>query len=258
MSEAVAAQLFRKFDITKFSYLNHVIHNRSDYFIGTHISRINEEPNIEKISLISDIKFSDDFGSLDLIEANASYLRNQKRETLGVNNVSGRKGFLDNIRSQKIDIIIFDNYMDIASKLVISKSGNSFFALSGAFSSGCFSKNYDYSEFLDGKASRANWSVITAHFHNILPDAEFYFIVYPPVIVGQEDRDSVVRSGQHSQYWADAELTAPLPYVHILFAEPVQAEFVLNPSDWAHYKPEYYEKLGAEIILNSGVLKDLL
>lgn len=253
MSEAVAAQIINKFGAKNFYYANHVIHNRSDYFYETHIAKTNLEPDIDELTSISDVKTLKEFGDLDLISENIKYLKNQKKETIGCNNDQSRANFLNNIEHRNIDILICDNYMDIASMLLRRSANSSFFALTGAFSREIFDKHFTYDHFLTPENSHIHWVKIFQYLSDLMPQTEFYFIVYPPSIAGQEHRPPVVRSKLHHDHWLS--LKKPISLAHTIYAERVASEYVLDESDWAHYLSDYYKNIAFEIINNSSYLR---
>lgn len=252
MSEGVISQILNKKGRDKFDYVNHVIHNRSDYFLETFILRTNAQPDIDSVSRLLDVPHRDEFGDLNLFEECVKYLQNQSEEGLGVNQVHKRRSFLENVVAGNIDLILCDNFMDISSMLVEMKgsAAQKFFVFSGAFSSDTFEKNFKFVDYLSPDQAIENWKAIFSWLKHFNPGIEIYFIYYPRSVHGQEGRDPVRRAAE----FADAMGKKSLVDAVVIEAPDVSERFIRHRNDWCHYQIEYYSSIAAAIFQSTSLI----
>lgn len=243
MSEGILSQI-QPLISEKIIHLNHVIHNRTDYFIDAFISRSSQPSNINSLNY-ADVSSSLDFPGSDLIDLCQFYIDNQSSDKIGINKIQGRVSFFENISNASIDMIICDNFMDISSKIVYDLNHlNKYFLFSGAFSDCVFKKNFNWLDFLTPEASLFNWKAIFDWFMHKQPQARIVFFPFPASVHGHNDRHSLVRNRDF------ITLIKKEDFKSIIVVEPddVTSDYMLNPNDWCHYSPSYYKKNIQKII----------
>lgn len=172
------------------------------------------------------------------------FVVNQNNATIGINGVVGRSSLVSNLANQSIDIIIMDNFMDIASRLVRDNiTGKIFFILSASYSAKLFLQRYVWTEFIDPGKSVDNYKDIIKWLARLQPNAEIYFLPFPGKVHGHCDRDSVLRA---ASFRKGLELR-PFP-AKLLNIPNVEAHHMLSIDDWCHYSPQYYEEIARQIL----------
>jgi hypothetical protein len=242
MSEGVLASLQRSNPSGIFNHLNHVIHNRSDYFIDSFLDKTQISVSKEDV-FDADCDSSPNFPNISLINELSFYIDNQSIDRIGINRSVGRKSLFDNISNHDIDVIIVDNFMDIASKLVYDRLNNkSFFIHSAAYSPTLFSKRFFYTDFLPANISLLNQKKILSWLSFMQPKSKIYFVPFPRVVYGNESKDSVFRANQFQELISNANISTP-----ILSVRNVGEHDLLSASDWAHYSPKFYDSIASQI-----------
>jgi hypothetical protein len=245
MSEGIFAALTKKNPGVAFNYMNHVIHNRSDYFFNAICNNdwISVNPR-SYARIMVDQMSSDEFPNLDLYEQSNFYLDNQSFDKIGINRDDSRISFLENIH-KNVDLFILDNFMDIAAKLVVERNGiGKYFVFSGAFSQSTFNKNFVYSDFISPAESLINFLGIINWIKSKQPSARIFFAPFPANVVGFEHSASLKRAANLKKLLSLSDLTCP-----VLSTPDVKFDDMISPSDWCHYSPNYYQKIADQIIL---------
>ena len=236
MSEGILAALQNSKPDIKFQHLNHVIHNRSDYFLNCFIDKIWEPVNSNKIIDNIDVYNSPEFPNINLLEENKFYLDNQSYEKLGVNRIEKRKSLIKNMLSESIDIFIVDNFMDIAAMLVSEKTSvQKYFLISGAFSAEKFNSIYNWSGYLSPEESFVNWTKIVNWLKEKQPSAKIFFAPFPVKVYGHETKPSIQRAADFRRILLQKDFPA-----NILDICNADACHIANPTDWSHYTQSYY------------------
>lgn len=244
MSEGVFAAITKLNPGINFNHLNHVIHNRSDYIHQVFIQKNWLPPDLS-ISELCDITSSPEFPNQSLKENFDFFLMNQHPKTIGLNRNEQRLPLLVNLEQKEIDLVLLDNFMDIASMIVVQKStGKKFFLFSGAFSKDVFEKNFEWIGFLTPDESLRNWEAIVTWLKLLQPNAKFIFSPFPESVFGNNHRDSVQRASQFKNVLSNN----PLP-LNILNTKCVEESDLLSATDWCHYSNKYYEALAKQIRL---------
>jgi len=147
------------------------------------------------------------------------------------------------MQSHSVDLILIDNFMDIASRLVRDKAtGKCFFVHSTSYSQELFSKRFDYTEFISSKDSISNYLTIINWLRLFQPNAVVYFVPLPSAVHGHDDRESVKRAAEFRRDLAIGSLSVP-----VLNMPNVQREHMLAADDWCHYAPAYYQDVACQI-----------
>ena len=244
MSEGVYAALNRINPNYDWLYINHVIHNRSDYFISSFITENQNPVDFCDIG-DADNDNSPNFPNISLINEGRKFISNQRELSIDINGVDWRISFLQNIETHPVDIILMDNFMDIASRLVRDKlTGKCFFIHSASYSQDVFLNRFEYTDFLTPSDSISNYLLIINWLRKLQPNAKIYFLPFPSSVYGHEDRESVIRAAEFRR-----ELTSNPLSVPALDMLSVKSEHMLALDDWCHYAPSYYQTIASQIII---------
>ena len=244
MSEGVYAALTRLHPTQDWSYLNHIIHNRSDYFINSFIEKTQSPVGIEDVS-DADNDTSPNFPSISLINEGKQFILNQSYSCIGLNGVDWRISFLDNLKSQSVNIILMDNFMDIATRLVRDKiTGKCFFIHSASYSPELFSNRFVFTDFLSPEISILNYLKIIDWLSVLQPNTAIYFLPFPSIVHGHQGRDSVIRAADFRYKLVNNPLSIPM-----LYTLDVEERHMLSIDDWCHYAPSYYLEIAKQILI---------
>lgn len=244
MSEGVYAALTRLKSDYDWLYLNHVIHNRSDYFISSFISKTQSAVDFGDV-FDSNNDRSPNFPSVSLINEGRKFISNQNDLSIGINDVDWRVSFLQNIKSHSVDVILMDNFMDIASRLVRDKdTGKCFFIHSASYSQDLFSKRFEYTDFVTPGDSISNYLQIIDWLRKFQPNTVIYFLPFPSTVYGHDDRESVIRAGEFRRDLVSNPMSVP-----VLNMPNVQSKHMLAADDWCHYAPTYYQEIASQILI---------
>lgn len=150
-----------------------VYHNRSDAFVGRFIDK--NWPIVEFSKIAGLLKITEN----DQDEDNQPYkiLLNQYRDGMGLHRLSKGSRFIDVLSDQSADLIIVDNYMDLAAKLVSRSDGNGYFLRLDDFSSA--SAEWSTMPYLNPTQGVKSMRKIIDYFKQSIPSAKIIFINFP-------------------------------------------------------------------------------
>ncbi len=245
MSEGIVEALKKIPTLSEIEHINHVIHNRSDYFLNCFVKKsqdpIQPEYVLSKVDKLSSLEFP----GKNLKEEANFYLDNQSLNKIGKNRVDARVSAIDNINKTSVDVFLLDNFMDVASMLVHEKdSNNEYFVFSGAFESDTFNKLYQWTAYLSESESLDNWIQIIHWLRLKQPEAKIFFTPFPRNVFNHEAKPSVLRARSFKDILNINNFPAT-----ILNSSDVDLDAMTSIEDWCHYKPSYYKVLAEEISL---------
>lgn len=152
-----------------------VFHNRADAFVGRFIDRNWISYEFEEMDRLLRTHNAEDNPDADP----ALILRNQYEEWIGLHRLPEGIGLFEGLRQKSYDLIIADNYMDLAGRLV-SKRGDS--------RAGIFLRPADfeaedskwvYGDFLEPKVGVQCMMRILEFFKSEVPKARVVFMNFP-------------------------------------------------------------------------------
>jgi hypothetical protein len=255
LSNLTAARLVAKFN---FKQTHSVHHNRSDVFIDYHL-----EKNKEMIPL--DYLESHLFYKKPLEKEARQFLRNQYAEYLGFHDLldNKREGhtFFDDIEEFSFDVILLDNFMDIAAKLVTWKthkrySDRKIFLNIGFYENEAeLTPQFWHDEYLTPKQSVENWIRIYRWIREKQPKAKIYFLSYHYCSsLTAPDRFARIKGF----YTCFSEQAKACDLV-ILPPLNVRPSLTKGEVDWPHFDDAVYDALAGIIFLDyeSDLLAEL-
>ncbi len=184
------------------------------------------------------------------------YLDNQMLPHIGFGaTLKGMRGkgetLFDILRNSVLDVILLDNFMDIAAKLMVKKS-DAEFGGSPLFLNPHFYSNHDeiisafeFTEYLTPHESASNWKVIYHWFRRLQPKAKIIFICFPYAT----SRDTMERFNRARDFYIEFEKIMRDEDLDIIPPLDVEEEFTNGPGDWYHVKPSLYQALAGYIFL---------
>jgi len=243
MSEGILEAFKKNSQNLEIHHINHVIHNRSDYFLNCFVKKA-QIPVMPKdiISKVDNI-YSEEFPDKDLKSEAEFYLDNQSEIKIGKNRIESRISAITNINDALVDIFLLDNFMDIAAMLVHERiNSQEYFIFSGAFKPATFNSLYFWTEYLSEDQSRENWIQIINWLRFKNPQAKIFFTPFPKSVYNHENKPSVLRA----RLFRDKLNYKDFPAI-ILSAPDVNFESMISIDDWSHYKPSYYKTIAEQI-----------
>lgn len=220
-----------------------VYHNRSDAFVGKFLRR-------DWISYDFDEMFrllKKDWTITHPDADPALILRNQYKETLGLHRLPGGYSLFSALKRKNFDLIIADNYMDLAARLVSRK---------GDTNAGLFLRPYDFAndnpdwvrgEFLKPAEGVRYMQSILRFFKTKAPTAQIVFINFPYNMY-RESPPRIVRTQEYEKLFSFDD-------AHIIPCLRVSPRY--QTENKQHFKPEQYSAYAGFIyqhLLTGGFL----
>ena len=219
-------------------------HNRSDAFIKYYVEKSNVPIPLEELdSLLKDIS--------PPIHDARDIILNQLPETIGFFEVPKEKDgikrkYFEELANEPIDAIFLDNFMDLSSKLLVSKTfeggkykdspmfiNPSFYEYNEALAN-----EFEFTPYLTPEESAANWMKIYRFYKKIQSNAKIYFFCFH-----YDTEPSNVERCARGEKFADT-ICELAKGSDLKIFRPVSApERLKIPGDWTHFKWEIYEKL---------------
>ena len=202
-----------------------VFHNRSDAFIERFVDRNWVSYEFEEMNRLLRPLSADDNPDADP----ALILRNQYEEWIGLHRLPKGIGLFEGLRHKSYDLIIADNYMDLAGRLV-SKPGDS--------RAGIFLRptdfevedpNWVYGDFLTPEAGVHYMKRILEFFRSQAPEAKLVFMNFPYNTYKAMNR--IKRTKEYQRLFSfDGALVIPCIEIRPIF----------QTASKQHYKREQY------------------
>ncbi len=247
MSNLAAFELIHTYG---FEQTHSVHHNRSDAFLTYYVDKTNDMIPLEYWE--SKLIYKEDPRG----EAK-QFLINQYPEGLGFHGMMDKKrpgkSFIEDVEEIQADVILMDNFMDIAAKLVYSNS-DPFRATRPLFLNHGFYQNemelaqeYVHTEYLTPTESAENWLRIYRWLRERQPKAHIFFLPYHSCSsYAAPDRYRRARD-----FYLEFE---PLARDEDLFLiPPVETvpELTKGEEDWPHFQIPIYKGLAGYIYLHT-------
>lgn len=223
-------------------------HNRSDAFINYHL---NNKPMIPIQALQSELLPKAEF------EVDAkNILRNQYAEHLGLFQLEENRHkygtFMEFARKENWDLILLDNFMDVAAKLMFDVINDPqqekplFLNPHFYQNEDVISEQYHHTPFLSPQESANNWLTICHWLRNLQPKAKIFFIPYHSCS-STENGDRHSRISQFPPIFSEMAETVS---VNMLPPIEVKESLTKGQEDWPHYDSKIYSALAGHIYLS--------
>jgi hypothetical protein len=227
-------------------------HNRSDAFRGYFVDETWSIPDLAVLNHVF-IKSSDPSIASD----GTNFIENQVLPTVGFEgNLSYKKGqerFFD-VLNKHIDIILLDNFMDIASRLMTPTEKSSFrgspLFINPQFynNTGEIYEKFKFTDFLTPTESAENWLAIYRWLRAKQPNSKIIFLCFPYATSrGVEER-------YRRAYCFYEKISNACSGEDIDIIPPLQIsdDLTNGKEDWYHVKPQLYKALAGYIFLRAA------
>lgn len=234
-----------------FEQLLSVHHNRSDAFLKYFVDK--SAPQIPFDELMAKFVFKPEH------EAEArKYILNQYIEGLGYHDLlplkeaSGRN-FIEELQTTKFDVILMDNFMDLASKLAVWKNhpvyGDSpvFFNFGSFENEKALLEEFDYTyDYLSGVQSAKNNLRIYKWLRKLQPDAKIVYMCYHWF----SSTDNLRRTRDAQDFFQKISQLAMFEDLIILPPLQMGEAWGKGTDDWPHFQDPVYEALAGYLFLH--------
>lgn len=236
-----------------FEQLLSVHHNRSDAFLKYFVDK--SAPQIPLDVLMEKFVFKPEHEA-----ETRKYILNQYVEGLGYHDLLARKeanglDFFQEIQREKFDVILMDNFMDLASKMAVWKDhplyGNSpvFFNFGSFINEKELLSEFDYTyDYLSGVQSAKNNMRIYKWLRHYQPDAKIFFMCYHWC----SSTDNPRRQRDAQDFFK--KLTQLTVFENLMIIPPltVEPQWGKGTEDWPHFDHRVYEALAGYIFLHTN------
>lgn len=244
MSNLTAARLEQMFG---FEQTHCVHHNRSDAFLKYYVDRSHE---LIPKSTFSHLVMKPQFGAVE-----QAILDNQYPDDIGYFQLQHRKrqgkSFFDDLRETKIDLILLDNFMDVASMLVEDTSdpeaaGRPLFLNVGFYEQEReLTERFRFTPFLSPLESALNWLRIYRWLRELQPQAKIIFLPY-------HSCSSVTNLQRYERIIGFSSIFSRVAVGENLIVIPplnVPPELTKGEDDWPHFQDKIYDALAGRVYL---------
>ncbi|MBV9785993.1 MAG: hypothetical protein JO264_19500 [Acidisphaera sp.] len=232
-----------------FDQTHNVQHMRSDAFVTYYVERTAKMIPLDFMN--SYLKGSERWAT----EAQ-KYLLNQYRETLGFHELLDSKDpdtdFFQDIQSQKVDVIVMDNFMDVAAQLMRPKNWsewrNSPLFLNPHFYANQdeICRDFEFTGHITPEDSAACWLKIYRFIRKLQPAAKMFFLSF----MYATSTDSAERYHRAREFYLNFSQLARGE--DLFLVPPLDLPLELHiPGDWSHVDGHVYRALAGYIYLHS-------
>ena len=250
MSNLTAANLDAYFG---YQQTHNVAHNRSDHFLKTFVDRTHQNIPLEWVESVLEY---DPENEANTREAKR-FLRNQHAEHIGFHDHEAKqrpgKTFFDDLEEYEIDVILMDNFMDVAAKLVSFRDapqfeGRNLFIVPHFYRNQARLESLiDYTPFLTPAESAANQLRIYRWLRERQPRAKFFFLPFHSCTSLNAPGRYLRIRGFYEQFSA----LAADEDIHIMRPLDLPPEETEGEGDWPHFKPKVYTAMAGYIHLHN-------
>ncbi|GAB0117268.1 hypothetical protein [Acidisoma sp. 7E03] len=246
MSNLTIASLVSLYD---FEQSHSIHHNRSDNFIKYYIDKTASMIPEEHIDQILVYNPSSE-------KQAKQFLQNQYENHIGFHDLAHKKSpgksFFVDFREQKIDVILLDNFMDVAARLM--KSKDPLYPDSPLFLNPGFYENrndieskFSWEPYLTPEESARNWVKIYRWLRGIQPESKIFFLPYH-YCTSKSVPDRFRRIRDFYPVLKDASAGEDL---HIIPPLSPPVHLTKGAEDWPHFQKPVYRGLAGYIYLHT-------
>ncbi len=245
-------QAIREEFLPDLRFASRVLHNRIDQFLDcfarnthkpldwediTHILK----PGAEK-SLLADLRL---------------YLNNQTAKTIGRHAIDIDTSFFEAVSIFREPLIVIDNYMDIASKLLEKKGRNQKgFVNWGALKTEKMTESFAIIDYIKPSHYIGELNEFLSYIRFLSPSAKIALVLFPSEVALNNERTSIINSKEVNE--ALAQELAYISECHNIFihqSRPVAERDLVNQSDWSHYSKDYYHEIAEQVMQGLTAIK---
>lgn len=246
MSNLPAAALTSTYGWTQ---THSIHHNRSDYFIKCFIEESTPPKAYADLSRTFQLRE-------DAPRDAAFILQNQSRDLIGLHELQSNKetygNFIEYINRDPWDVILLDNFMDVAAKLVYDRfedpDQTRLLFLNASFykDSEQIADRYYHTEFLSPEESARNWLAIYKWIRERQPNAKIFFLSYHYCSSTEHQERYQRIFGFYPEFTKicrgeDINIFSPLN---------VRDDLTNGQEDWPHFQMPLYHALAGHIYLS--------
>lgn len=234
-----------------FDQVHSVHHNRSDNFVRYFVDRTAEMLPQDRLFPMLNVKPE--------LEAEArKILLNQYEGTLGYHDLLDLKksdgdNFFNTIENDRIDVILMDNYMDLAAKL-LCWTGDAKYAHSPLFLNIGFYLNeaelasqFSYGQFLTPQESAHYQLRIYKWLRERQPAAKIFFLPYHFCTSTRNP----LRYFNARGFYEEFSVLAAREDIHVCPPMTLPPQYTTSEEDWPHYQMDVYRALAGYVYLNT-------
>jgi hypothetical protein len=238
-------QAIRAREISELKFVSRVLHNRIDQFLNCFV-RSTRTP----IEWLDIAPFLNQAISREQIADLRLYILNQDRIHMGRHAIEIENSFFEAISSYQDSLIVIDNYMDIASRLLFNpKTKRSGFVNWGALEMESVLNSFQLTEYLSADEYLSELRTFLKFLRSNLPCARIALILFPSKIEYHDLRPAIANSSMiNSAMSRVADEISKEFNILIHQARDVQAGDLSNVEDWSHYTKSYYTEIADKII----------
>jgi hypothetical protein len=227
-----------------------VHHNRSDAFLDYHVRQTREMPPLDWME--AKLVYNADK------EAEArQFLRNQYRSYLGFHDLSDRmvegRSFFDDLRENQYDVILMDNFMDVAAKLAFSTLDDRYRNSPIFFNHGFYeneaelSREFHFTDFLTPRKSAQNNLAIYKWLRSFQPKAKIFYLPYH-FSSSLKHKDRYLRI---YNFYKEFSKLVEGEELYLVPPSNVVPNLTKGEEDWPHFEMSVYKALAGYIFLHS-------
>jgi hypothetical protein len=232
---------------------HNVSHNRSDQFLRHFVDRTQRVIPLELVESIVEYDPADEAKSFEA----RRLLRNQYAEHIGFHELEDRqrpgKTFFDDLRDEQVDVVLMDNFMDVAARLT-GLRGLDEYADTHMFLVAHFYRNAEavngllhYGPYLTPAESAANQLRIFHWLRERQPGAKFFFLPYHSCTSHNAPGCYMRIRGFYEHFSA----LAADEDIHVLRPLELPMAAMEGEHDWPHFKPQMYTALAGYIHMHT-------
>lgn len=245
LSNLTAAKLMMTYD---FKQTHCVHHNRSDVFLKYYVDRAT--------SMIPHSYFDKFVVKPDFRGGAPAILDNQYVEHIGFFQLDDHKRpgktFFDDLREIKIDLILLDNYMDVAAMLVENVeepelAGRPLFLNAGFYEEEReLATKFHFTPYLTPLESAENWLRIYRWLRALQPEAKIMFLPY-------HSCSSLMHRQRYERIVGFSSIFPRLASDEDLIVIPppeLGPDLTKGETDWPHFQEVVYHAIAGQVFLN--------
>ncbi len=234
-----------------FEQTHSVHHNRSDNFIRYFIEQTDE--------MIPEEYFDNLLSYKPESEAQArQFLQNQYRKYVGFHGLLDKKDpntdFLIDLATYQFDVILLDNFMDIAARLMVHKARREFMRSPLFLNAGFYSNQAEilslfdwFGDYLTPQESAENWLKIYKWLREFQPNAKMFFLSYHYCT----STSSPDRYRRAREFYPAFKAMTEGEDIHVVPPLCPPLELTKGEVNWPHFEPPIYRALAGYVYLHT-------
>lgn len=177
------------------------------------------------------------------------YIDNQNLTGIGRHAIDVSATFFDLISSIEDPLIVIDNFMDIAAKLLEgSRNRSSGFLNWNSIDIGAIGSEFEIVDYLAPAQYFKELSLLVGHIMTICTSAKVAIILFPSRIEGHEDRHAVRNSAAINSYFTDSAANILIESGALVYqARDASILDLEDANDWSHFNKAYYHEIASRL-----------